>query len=176
MMIGGLPDDVNSKKYFGLEMQYPWSVRLLQGQKTIEVRNYKLPETLIGRKIFILESKQGNDGVSALDDTIELTPRESSTLASTNGPATENAVRVAGWCIFDTIKCYKNKSDFEADESQHLVSPNSGYAWQPEKTTILYGWVVKEIVHYENRGSERLAINFYRAERRRRSIFELFPL
>lgn len=155
---------VDGGAVFGLEMQHPWSQHLLQGRKTIEVRNYELPTALIGKHIYIIESRPGRDGVSALGDRIEFPA------ASSSG---DSSPHIAGWCIFDSVQSYTSESAFEADEKQHLVSPTSGYAWQ-SGTTILYGWIVKEYhIHSEIDSSANETTPFRVAERRKRSIFEL---
>ena len=153
---------------FGLEMQHPWSQHLLQGRKTIEVRNYELPPALVGRKIYIIESRPGRDGISVLGDSIELPDKDTS--SSSSG---DSSPLIAGWCIFDSIRIYTSQTAFEADEKQHLVSSTSGYAWQ-SGTTILYGWIVKDYHnHSDINSSTNETPSFCVAERRQRSIFEL---
>lgn len=148
---------------FGLEMQQPWSRYLLEGRKTIEVRNYPLPPELIGTKIYIIESKQGMDGVSALGDRIEF--HHESDGMNNGGPI----INIRGWCKFGSIKMYESKVDFEADEGQHLVSPTSGYAWKEGKTSMLYGWVVQECECFDKASADLFAYGI----RRKRSIFQL---
>ena len=161
----------------GLEMQHPWSRHLLEGRKTIEVRNYELPPALMGRKLYIIESPPGKDGVSALGDRIEFAHNRE---GGGGGP------RIVGWCRFDSIQTYTCQEDFEADEDRHLVSPNSGYAWQAGITAMLYGWVVQEChcffptaddKHSTNDNGSPMdtkeATQFRLAERRKRSLFEL---
>ena len=154
------PTNINEAATFGLEMQQPWSMHLLKGRKTIEVRNYLLPDPLIGRQIFIIESQSGQDGISALGDEIDLTDNCSD----------DALCRVVGWCEFGSIKEYKSSQDFQDDEAYHLVSRDSGYAWKEGKTNILYGWVVKEAGRFED-GHSKFSFNY--AVRRHRSIFQL---
>lgn len=52
----------------GLEMQRPWAGHLLEGRKTIETRQYDLPRALLNRRIEVLESRRGQDGVSSLGE------------------------------------------------------------------------------------------------------------
>ncbi|CAM9380591.1 unnamed protein product, partial [Phaeothamnion confervicola] len=54
----------------GLEMQQPWAQRLLAGEKTVETRAYPLPPGLVGRRIMIIQSDAGRDGVSALGNNV----------------------------------------------------------------------------------------------------------
>ena len=55
-------------KPVGLEMQRPWAGHLLLGRKTIETRQYDLPRALLNRRIEVLESRKGEDGVSSLGE------------------------------------------------------------------------------------------------------------
>ncbi len=151
---------------FGLEMQHPWSRALLDGSKTIELRQYELPSPLLGRKIYIIETPVGIDGVSGIagncfqantcipndDDFDESTPNQEP--------------RIIGWGIFSTVKQYTSPQDFCRDEHHHLVPSNSSYGWQNSGTNILYGWVVREY--------GRLSRNeFSSGLRRFRSLFQL---
>lgn len=145
---------------FGLEMQQPWSQHLLKGEKTIEVRSYPLPAQMINEKIYILETKEGTNGVSTLGDHISFTE------AHTNDSS--RSCKIVGWCKFKSVKEYTNREQFEADENFHLVSPNSGYAWKDGATKVLYGWVVGETI------LEPMENKFTTAVRRKRSLFQLF--
>lgn len=137
---------------FALEMQQPWAKYLLEGRKTIETRAYDLPSALLGRKILILESKPGEDGMSMLGDKIRLN---------------ESPCEVVGWCKFSTVKSYSTASAFQADEHLHLVSPQSGYRWREDRP--LYGWVVQSC------GKVVTSREHYIAVRRLRSLFETLP-
>lgn len=138
---------------FGLELQDPWAAAVINGRKQIETRAYDLPPALIGKRIWILESPSGTAGVSAMGDTINL--------------ADSGTCKVIGWCRFTSVIEYKSAASFQADESRHLVSANSGYAWKEGKTKVIYGWVVGECGHVTK------GISFSSATRRMRSLFEL---
>lgn len=181
--------------YFGLEMQFPWSRHLLEGRKTMEVRTYPLPLGLRGRKIYILESPQGKDGVTGLGDRIELQPRGNGN-DNYNNDESPSLPSIVGWCIFDVQhKEYLTEESFSADEDQHLVSAASGYAWKEGRTSTLYGWVVQEhrsfiFANNTNTAAEATTINtkksgnkaeesdgtsdFVLAVRRKRSLFQLY--
>ena len=159
--------DVTNNATFALEMQQPWAKHLLEGRKTIEVRAYPLPPELIGTRIWILESQQGKDGVSGLGDRIEL------------GYTPTAAAKIVGWCCFSSVKTYTQQADFEADETHHLVSSDSGYTWKQGKTQELYGWVAGDCNLVENgeamSTTEPLADPlFVLAVRRKRSLFQLY--
>ena len=121
---------------FGLEMQHPWSRLLLNGTKTIETRLYDLPKDLIGRKIFILESQPGKDGVSSIGNVLDSND-------------IERNIKTVGWVKFDRVSMYRYRAKFEADEKKHLVKRDSGYGWK-EDTKLIYGWVVASKGKYKD--------------------------
>ena len=138
----------------GLEMQHPWSQLLLNGSKTIETRSYDLPKALIGKKILVLESQPGKDGVSSLGNIL-------------SGDAASKNVKAVGWMKFDRVITYRYRSEFEADENKHLVKRDSGYAWE-EETKVVYGWVVKSKGFYKKK-----VPTITRITRRMRSLFSI---
>jgi hypothetical protein len=138
---------------FGLELQEPWASAILNGTKKIETRSYELPPSLIGKRIWILESPSGTAGVSAFGNEIDL-----------SHPGT---CQVVGWCTFTSMICYTSKVAFDSDQSRHLVSQASGYGWK-ESTNKIYGWVVGEYARVIAKDD-----SFLRATRRMRSLFEL---
>lgn len=139
---------------FGLEMQDPWAGHLLTGEKSIETRAYKLPTALIGKRIEILQSKQGQDGVSTIKDTFHV------------GDGNVNPV---GWCSFQGIVEYRDKASFVADEQKHMVSSCSGYGWKVGATKVLYGWIVGDYGSYDCEDHPK----YFKATRRMRSLFQL---
>jgi hypothetical protein len=152
---------------FGLEMQLPWSRHLLECRKTIEVRSYPLPDELLGRRLYILESQPGVDGVSTLGDMIYL--QSSSNVDSCS------KCEIRGWCVFGSVKDYTSQDEFQRDQVHHLVSSSSGYSWKEETTKILYGWVVTDSKVFEGvNQSEKEADRYFSAVRRKRSIYQLY--
>lgn len=142
-----------SKLEFALELQSPWAEALLDGKKTIETRSYKLPEALLGKKIFIMQTPSGKVGQSALGENVDL-------------QETEYGPRIAGWCIFESIVEYMDKRQFENDEPMHLVDEASGYGWK-DCTKSLFGWIVSDFEKIDS--SE-----YSHADRHFRSLFQLF--
>lgn len=142
-----------SERAIALEMQSPWSEALLSGRKTIETRAYNIPQGLLGRKIYILQSPPGMDGVSLLPDNFLIQ---------------ESCCQLAGWCEISHTKIYTSKQAFEDDTAAHLVSPGSGYAWNDGVTEIVYGWVVSRA----GRTDER-KLSYTTASRIYRSLFQL---
>eukprot|EP00241_Pyramimonas_parkeae_P009724 CAMPEP_0114238600 /NCGR_PEP_ID=MMETSP0058-20121206/8009_1 /TAXON_ID=36894 /ORGANISM="Pyramimonas parkeae, CCMP726" /LENGTH=140 /DNA_ID=CAMNT_0001350717 /DNA_START=204 /DNA_END=623 /DNA_ORIENTATION=+ len=109
-----------------LEVKRPWSRRLVQGEKTIEVRKYELPRNLIGRPIEILETR-GSAIVSKVPDIVDPSSEECDDL---------NLV-LAGTITVSGCKEYKTEAEFNADAELHLAS-NSEYAWKAG--TKCFGW------------------------------------
>lgn len=115
---------------FALEVQSPWSKRLISGEKTIETRTYPLPAGLLGRPIEVMESQPGSDGVSTLGDQIE---------------AFSMGLSILGRVVFSRSEAYSSREAWEADESRHLVPPSSlGYGWKGPGSRV-YGWTVAEV-------------------------------
>jgi len=139
----------------GLEMQQPYAGLLLDGSKTIETRAYDLPRALIGKKIFILQSKKGSDGVSSIGNIMTKDDMESIGLS------------IVGWCIFDKVVVYRYRSKFEKDQMKHLVPCDSSYGWK-EDTKCIYGWVVKKKGYFKKKD-----VNVKTLIRRMRSLFEI---
>jgi alpha-ketoglutarate-dependent dioxygenase FTO len=157
------PDDTHSKSLdwqgwtqydFGLEMQSPWADAILKGEKTIETRAYDLPPGLIGKRIAILQTPQGESGKSAMGNQLAF--------------ATSNA-QVVGWCRFSKAFHYTNRNFFMRDEAAHLVTRDSDYGWKEGITKDIYGWLVEDCVVVED-GALTL---FESATRRMRSLYQL---
>lgn len=137
---------------FALEVQEEWSNLLLSGVKTMEVRQYRLPPSLLGKRVWILESKTGRAGVSSLGNSVKL----------------NEAAKIIGSVVFDALHEYKNASDFARDEQRHRISSTSSYAWKTGNTELLYGWHVKHATSNDSK-----AEIYEKAERRMRSLFQL---
>lgn len=143
---------------FGLEMQSPWAGLLLDGKKTIETRAYDLPPALLGKRIEILQSKQGGP-VSSLGDMVSISANQE-----------ESTVTRVGWCTFTKVIRYQDKQTFEADEAAHMVKRDSSFGWKQGMTKIIYGWVVGN-VGFDTKGTSSGRLNTI--VRRHRSLFEL---
>ena len=142
---------------YGLEIQSPWSSKILSKTKTIETRKYPLPPQLLNKKIAILETEEGKAGVSGLKDTV-----------SCGGGG--GGVRRRGWVVFEEVKIYKNEQAFSKDEARHLCvkggeGGGGGYEWSG---VTVYGWVVKACGEYDEE-EEKVSFSF---QRKFRSLFE----
>lgn len=157
-------------KNFGLELQVPYAQYLLDGTKSIETRGYPLPDALLSKRIDVLESKKGVDGVSSVPDRVLLT---SHTSADADGPSTTMLHR-RGWITITHCFRYKTREQFVADAHKHLVDITSGYGWSDAQP--MYGWVVGSYGLYDNNDDkEKNEDDCVKciAERRMRSLFEI---
>ena len=71
-------------------------------------------------------------------------------------------------CIFEGVKKYTNRDDFEADEAKHLVTRDSGYGWKEGKAKVIYGWVVGQYHAFKNEVNDYIS-----GTRRMRSLFQI---
>ena len=147
----------NSRE-FGLEMQSPWAGLMLQRKKTIETRAYDLPSALLGKRIGILQSKQGGT-TSALGNVVPITN-------------TDPVVTLVGWCRFTNVIKYEDIDLFDADQDAHWVTKESSfYPFGNERQTKgIYGWVVGEVGLALN---DTFHMPLNTIVRRYRSLFEL---
>ena len=143
-------------RQFGLEMQSPWARLLMEKRKTIETRAYDLPQGLVGKRIEILQSKQGSL-VSSLGNIVPMTE--------------EPLVARVGWCTFTNVIRYETAEPFDADQDAHWVTRGSDfYPFKKGKKATVYGWVVGAVGSYTN---ETPIIPLKAIVRRYRSLFEL---
>ena len=136
----------------GLEVQAPWADAILRGEKAVETRSYPLPDALLGRPLWMLESVSGAACVSSIPDLV---------------PAGDSRMRVTG--AFKVVRQYRYESAavFAAEEPRHLVSPTNPYAWRENRR--LWAWVVEPITPKVDVSTASLPV----CRRRLRSLFEL---
>lgn len=111
-----------------LEVQQPWSEMLLSGQKVVETRSYPFPPWLLGERINILQTAEGEAGKSTAPD--EIWPMD-------------QRFAFPGWIIVRECIHYCSREAWEADAARHLV-PNDdagSYGWSEQRD--LYGWVIE---------------------------------
>ncbi|CAM9689685.1 unnamed protein product, partial [Ectocarpus sp. 12 AP-2014] len=126
---------------FALEMQAPWSRRLLDGKKTVETRGYPLPAGLVGRSIEVLESGRGRDGVSGVGDVVE---------------AFSAGLAVVGRVVFGGTEAYPSREAWAVDAERHLVpvpaeeeegsESGKGYGWKGPAS--VHAWRVASVEAY----------------------------
>ena len=101
----------------GLFVQRPFASSLVHGRKTVETRSYKLPDHMLGKMAYIIE-----------------TPRREHRRTGDRG-------MIVGTVRFDGWKLYTSREEWEADAHLHLVLPADPlYGWRDDKPK--YGWVI----------------------------------
>ena len=105
----------------------------MTGKKSIETRSYPLPEVLLNKIIWIIESPEGKPKKSALPDTV---------------PIGTHKLKIKGYVIFEKNVKYASKKEFDLDFEKHMVPSDSKYGKWTEENPI-YGWHVKSFVKIE---------------------------
>jgi len=105
----------------GLNIQAPWSTLLINGQKSVETRSYRLPTRL---------------------EEVELA------LIETPGKSAKFKSRIIGTITFSSCVQYLSKEQWESDNGRHKVDINGGlYSWKDKPK---FGWIVKSVKRFEN--------------------------
>lgn len=104
----------------GINIQIPWSILLINGDKVVETRSYPLPVKYAGEPLLLIE-----------------TPGKSRKFKS----------RIVGEIIFSHSFKYENETLWIMDYNRHRVDPSDSlYAWNKNKPK--HGWVVSNIKAY----------------------------
>lgn len=105
----------------GLNIQIPWSTLLINGDKSVETRSYRLPKQYEGVSLALIE-----------------TPGKKGNFKS----------RVIGEITFSHCFKYSTKYEWISDYNRHKVNENDQkFGWNPSVSK--YGWVVSNIVKYD---------------------------
>ena len=102
-----------SKLYTGINIQYPISQLIINGQKSIETRTYPIPDKYMNQEMLLIE-----------------TPGKKGKFKS----------RIIGVIKFTKCFIYKSKLDFYKDYKKHFVNEDSDWSWADKPK---YGWKVK---------------------------------
>mmetsp|Transcript_26853 Transcript_26853/g.39802 ORF Transcript_26853/g.39802 Transcript_26853/m.39802 type:complete len:159 (-) Transcript_26853:152-628(-) len=113
---------------YALEVQAPFSQKILHRAKTIETRAYPLPDYLIHVPILLLESEPGIACHSSLENNIVTGSNSSS-------------CRIIGTVTFSESKKYSSCQEWVDERDRHLVPENSHYDWTDNSEK--YGWIVE---------------------------------
>jgi len=100
-------------------IQKPWGEKLMDLEKAVETRSYRLPPSLLGRELLLIES------LAPAKETIE---------------RNDEAFVIVGIITFDECFLYSSKEEWEGDFHRHLVPPESKFYWNESKPK--YGWKV----------------------------------
>lgn len=104
-----------SKSYTGINIQYPISRLIIDGEKTIETRTYPLPEKYLNQELLLVE---------------------------TPGSKGKFKSRIVGIIKFTNCFLYQDKKAFNQDYEKHFVDKDSDWWWTDKPK---YGWEVKLI-------------------------------
>jgi hypothetical protein len=106
---------------FALEVSWPWTDAILDGFKSVETREYELPEALARQPVLLIEVDNENQ-----------------------------ADAVVGVAVFDASVQYEGEDDWAEDSGSHLVSPDdSRFAWNHSKEK--HGWRVSRVTRFSSR-------------------------
>lgn len=104
----------------GINIQAPFADQLLDGDKCVETRTYKLPEKYIGEELAVIETPGKHGNFKA---------------------------RIIGTITFSHSFEYLSETDWQYDYNRHLVDPdNKLYGWNDDKEK--HGWVVSEFFKF----------------------------
>jgi hypothetical protein len=112
---------MKNDSFSGINIQWPISTLILDGNKTIETRTYPIPSKYVGKTLFFIE---------------------------TPGPSKEFKARIVGTITFKECFKYKNENHFYKDISKHKVTKNSKWAWKSSKPK--WGWIIESVTKFEN--------------------------
>lgn len=105
----------------GLNIQAPWSILLINGQKSVETRSYRLPQRLEGVELAII---------------------------GTPGKSAKFKSRIIGTITFSHSFKYPDKESWKGDYQRHRVEEDDrDYGWNENKPK--YGWAVSDIKKFE---------------------------
>lgn len=107
---------MSKRSLTGINIQFPISQLIVEGEKTIETRTYPIPEHYLGKELAIVE---------------------------TPGKSGHFKARVIGSVVFGQCFQYRSERDFYADEKRHRVSPDSPWKWAEDKPK--WGWEIHKV-------------------------------
>jgi len=105
----------NQFHYTAINIQYPISEKILEGEKVIETRRYPLPDKYLNQALLLME---------------------------TPGKTKKFKSRIIGIIKFTECFQYQSKKQFYADVDKHCVTKDSIWAWQEGDK---WGWRVEVI-------------------------------
>jgi hypothetical protein len=111
-----------AEKYYGLNIQWPWSRLILNGKKTVETRTYPIPRKHLGKPLAIIETA-GSRGKKE---------------------AGINKAMIIGLVTFKRSFPYETKKQWVEDSKRHLVPvDHTKYTYQNETTR--WGWEIDTV-------------------------------
>jgi len=106
----------------GLNIQFPWSTLLINGEKSVETRSYPFPRKYEGIELALIETPGRNKKFKS---------------------------RIIGTITFSYSFKYRDEKVWQNDYQRHKVeSTDVHYGWKKDKPK--YGWVVSNIVKFND--------------------------
>jgi len=93
-------------KLAGINIQFPWADMILRGLKTVETRNYDIPDKHVNKDMWLIETP-GKCGV--------------------------HKARVVGIIRFQFSRWYMLQEDWDLDINLHRCFPGTGFDWNIQK-------------------------------------------
>ena len=121
------------RTYDGINIQWPISELILSGDKTVETRTYPIPKSYLNREVLLVETPGKNGNFKS---------------------------RIRGILVFTSCFQYRDSKYFYSDSKRHCVTPDSEWAWDPNKGK--WGWevVVKQVFKKPKPLNRRPGIKF----------------
>lgn len=111
----------------GINIQWPWSQRILSGDKLVETRTYPLPEKYIGQELAIIETPGRQ--------------RKSST-----GP---RSAQIIGIVVFSGSFQYRSRAQWRNDKVRHCVDVDDIlFGWANDR--LKFGWEIQSVFKLRN--------------------------
>lgn len=106
----------------GINIQYPFSEMLINGDKCVETRSYALPEKYEGEELALIETPGKSGGFKS---------------------------RIIGTITFSHSFKYPDVNAWKDDHARHLVEIDDiDFGWKEDKEK--YGWVVSNVVKFND--------------------------
>ena len=105
----------------GINIQYPISRMILNGDKVIETRTYQIPSKHLGCDLAFVETPGKKGAFKA---------------------------RVVGIIRFSSCFKYASKKEFRDDIKRHCVEPGTIWDWSDEKPQ--WGWAIESLKVFED--------------------------
>ena len=110
----------SKKSYTGINIQFPISRLILDGNKTIETRTYPIPRHYIGQEMVVIETP-GKEG--------------------------KFKARMVGIIVFGESFQYTNEKSFYKDQLKHCVAPDSIWKWNENNEK--WGWPIQSVRRFK---------------------------
>jgi hypothetical protein len=116
-----------SKTIPGLNIQWPWSRKILSGEKTVETRSYRLPDKYRNKELAVIETAG---------------PRGRRLAGITEA-------RVIGIVVFARSFKYTDRREWERDKKRHCVAEGDRlFRYQEGKDK--WGWEISHVKPFES--------------------------